>query len=481
MKWNKMRKSIITRWLLGVFSIVVAFVIAAVILLCGLLNSYIENSIKEQLPSYVDVFEGLKNSSEADFREAAVNLTENFEFMDKVKVVVFDSQGKMIASTEGLTTQENASLNPEYKSALSSKQGMASWSGIDAHKNDIMATTVIIFNKDGNVKGSYRYIISKEPYKKTVTTYNTAIVLIGLFMILVSGISGVYFIASIVRPVRDVTSAARKIAQGELDTRLNDTGSGEIGELCDTINFMAEELGKTETLKNDFISSVSHELRTPLTAIKGWGETVNMSIGYDDATVKRGIDVMLTETDRLAKLVEELLDFSRMQTGTLRVNMTTISISNVLGEVVGMYEELAKQQGLAITYFPPKADVMIMADRDRIKQVFVNIIDNAVKYTSNGGDVIISHVTDEQNIRIIVSDTGAGIPESDIGHVKEKFYKANNSVRGSGIGLAVADEIVGHHGGSITIESKENVGTNVTVSLPIKNMESEETNEEQMR
>lgn len=478
MKWKSMRKSIISRWLFGVFSIVVAFVVAAVILICGFINSYIENSIKEQLPAYVEVFEGLKNSSEADFRESAVNLTENFEFVDKVKVVIFDSKGKMIASTEGLTTNENASSNPEYKQALSSKHGIASWSGVDAYKNDIMATTVIIFSQDGTVKGSYRYTISKEPYKKAITTYNTTIIIIGLFVVLVSGISGAYFIASIVRPVRDVTSAARKIAQGELDTRLNDTGTGEIGELCDTINFMAEELGKTETLKNDFISSVSHELRTPLTAIKGWGETVKMSIGYDDATVDRGINVMLTETDRLAKLVEELLDFSRMQTGTLKVNMTKISISNVLGEVVGMYEELAKQQGLAITYFPPKSDVMIMADRDRIKQVFVNIIDNAVKYTSSGGDVIISHVTDEKSIRIIVSDTGSGIPENDIMHVKEKFYKANNSVRGSGIGLAVADEIVGYHKGSITIESKENVGTNVTVTLPIKDLESEETNEE---
>ena len=479
MKWNQVRKSIITRWLFGVFSIVVAFVVIAVALLCGLLNSYIEDSIKERLPQYVEVFDGLKNSSSADFREAAVTLTENFQYMDKVKVVVFDEKGVMVASTEGFVTNENATSNPEYKTALNSKQGLASWSGIDSNKSDIMATTVIIKGADGVLRGSYRYIISKVPYTRAITTYNFTICLIGIAMILVSCVSGLFFILSIVRPVRDVTSAARKIAQGELGTRLQDTGSGEIGELCDTINFMAEELGKTENLKNDFISSVSHELRTPLTAIKGWGETVNMSIGYDDATVKRGIDVMLTETDRLAKLVEELLDFSRMQTGNLRVNMTTIPIGDVLGEVVGMYEELSKQQGLTITYFPPKADVLVTADRDRIKQVFVNVIDNAVKYTSAGGDVIISHVTDEKNIRIIISDTGVGIPEDDVEHVKEKFYKANKTVRGSGIGLAVADEIIGYHGGKIIIESKENVGTNVTITIPLKSDEQDgETNEE---
>lgn len=472
MKLKSMQKSIISRWIFGVFSIVVAFVVVSVILLCGLLNSYIENSIRDRLPQYVENFEDLKNSSAADFRESAVNLTENFEHMDKVKVVVFDNTGEMIASTEGYVTDETAYRSPEYKTALASKQGTAVWSGLD-NGRPIMATTVIIKGPDGSQLGCYRYMISMQPYKKTVTTYNIVICLVGLVMILVSGISGFYFIASIVRPVRQVTGAARKIAMGALDTRLEDTGSGEIGELCETINFMAEELGKTETLKNDFISSVSHELRTPLTAIKGWGETVNMSIGYDDATVKRGIDVMLSETDRLAKLVEELLDFSRMQSGTLRVNMTTLDISSVLGEVVGMYEELAKKQGLTITYFPPRPDVTVTADRDRIKQVFVNIIDNAVKYTKSGGDVIISNVVDNEKVRIIVSDTGVGISENDIPRVKEKFYKANKTVRGSGIGLAVADEIISHHGGSITIESKENVGTNVTVSIPLKKDEQE--------
>lgn len=476
MNWDKMRKSIISRWLLGVFSIVVAFVIAAVVLLCGLLNSYIENSIKDRLIQYVEIFEALKNSSPTDFRESAVNITENFEYMDKVKVVVFNHEGKMIASTEGFVTDEKAETNPEYKTALVSKQGTASYNG----NNNIMATTVIIKSDSGQFMGCYRYTISMKPYKRAITTYDTAICLIGFIMILISGLSGAFFIASIVRPVRDVTTAARKIAQGELDTRLTNIGSGEIGELCDTINFMAEELGKTENLKNDFISSVSHELRTPLTAIKGWGETVNMSIGYDDATVKRGIDVMLTETDRLAKLVEELLDFSRMQTGTLKVNMTILSIADVLGEVVGMYEELSKQQGLTITYFPPKQSVLVTADRDRIKQVFVNVIDNAVKYTASGGDIIISNVTNETEVRIIISDTGVGIPEEEIPHVKEKFYKANKTVRGSGIGLAVADEIIGHHGGKITIESKENVGTNVTILIPLKkdDEQKEESNEE---
>lgn len=460
------RQSITTKWIFGVFSIVVASVVIAVVVLCLVLSSYIKEGIAERLPEYVAVFDRLSSADKAGFNEAAVGLTENFENMDKVKVVVFNAEGQMVASTDGFVTDEQSLTLPEYKTALDSRSGTARWTGTDTSGQPIMATTVIIKNTDGEITGSYRYLISMRPYEKTVSTYNLMICAVGIVMIVLSGVSGIYFIRSIVTPVRQVTVAAQKIAKGDLNTRLKASGSGEIGELCDTINFMAEELGKTEALKNDFISSVSHELRTPLTAIKGWGETVNMSIGYDDETVKRGIDVMLTETDRLAKLVEELLDFSRMQTGKLRVEMITLDIGPVLEEVVGMYEELAKQQGVTVTFIPPVKRAIVTADRDRIKQVFVNVIDNAVKYTPAGGDVIVSVYIDAETIKITVCDTGVGIPAEDIEHVKEKFYKANKTVRGSGIGLAVADEIVKQHGGSITVESSQGVGTNVTIEMP---------------
>jgi signal transduction histidine kinase len=192
-----------------------------------------------------------------------------------------------------------------------------------------------------------------------------------------------------------------------------------------------------------------------------------MSIGTDEELVKRGLDVVLSEADRLSGLVEELLDFSRMQTGRLTVVSQPFNISSLLEESVSMYAELSKKQGIELIFTPPAEEIEVMGDMNRIKQVFINIIDNAVKYTESGGQVLINQIKEEACVRIEVSDTGVGIPAQDLDRVKEKFYKANKTVRGSGIGLAVADEIIKQHKGLLFIESTEGVGTKATIVLPI--------------
>ena len=285
--------------------------------------------------------------------------------------------------------------------------------------------------------------------------------------------SGLFFISSIVRPIRDVSNIARKIAMGDFNSRIEIKKNDEIGELCDTINYMASELDQAENLKNDFISSVSHELRTPLTAIRGWGETAKMSLGTDEALVKRGLDVVLSEADRLSGLVEELLDFSRMETGRLSVVSQQLDVSQILSESVDMYIELARQQGIELIFTRPAEDAFVLGDPNRLKQVFINIIDNAVKYTEKGGQVLVDQTAEEGCARITVKDTGVGIPAQDIDRVKEKFYKANKTVRGSGIGLAVADEIIKQHKGLLFLESTEGVGTTVTIVLPLYEQETE--------
>ena len=260
---------------------------------------------------------------------------------------------------------------------------------------------------------------------------------------------------------------------GDFNSRIEIKKNDEIGELCDTINYMASELDQAENLKNDFISSVSHELRTPLTAIRGWGETAKMSLGTDEALVKRGLDVVLSEADRLSGLVEELLDFSRMETGRLSVVSQQLDVSQILSESVDMYIELARQQGIELIFTRPADDAFVLGDPNRLKQVFINIIDNAVKYTEKGGQVLVDQTAEEGCARITVKDTGVGIPAQDIDRVKEKFYKANKTVRGSGIGLAVADEIIKQHKGLLFLESTEGVGTTVTIVLPLYEQETE--------
>ena len=179
------------------------------------------------------------------------------------------------------------------------------------------------------------------------------------------------------------------------------------------------------------------------------------------------MDVVLSEADRLSGLVEELLDFSRIETGRLTLESVPIDVTALLGEATDMYAELARKQGIDLIFARPSEEVIVSGDSNRLKQVFINVIDNAVKYTETGGQVLVEQSVEEGCVRMVVTDTGVGIPAQDIDHVKEKFYKANKKVRGSGIGLAVADEIIKQHKGLLFIESTENVGTTVTIVLPL--------------
>ena len=408
-------------------------------------------------------FNSLSETTPATFRDTAIDMAENFGFKDKLEVQVIDRDDNVVVTTTGF--QPSDGKMADYEQAKLTGSAVAD--SKTSEGEHILAGTTALYDSSGRYIGAYRWITTLENADRRVSGLIITLVVTGLLVLAFCAFSGLFFIKSIVTPIRDVSNIARKIAMGDFGSRIEITKNDEIGELCDTINYMASELSQAENMKNDFISSVSHELRTPLTAIKGWGETAKMSIGTDEALVKRGIDVVLSEADRLSGLVEELLDFSRMETGRLSVVSQPLNISELLTESVDMYIELARQQGIELVFTRPAEDVTVSGDPNRLKQVFINIIDNAVKYTEKGGQVLVDQITEEGCVRITVKDTGVGIPAQDIDRVKEKFYKANKTVRGSGIGLAVADEIIKQHKGLLFLESTEGVGTTVTIVLPL--------------
>jgi signal transduction histidine kinase len=230
----------------------------------------------------------------------------------------------------------------------------------------------------------------------------------------------------------------------------------------------------TDKMKNDFISTVSHELRTPLTAIKGWGEMLKELDGEDREISRRGTEVIINESERLAHLVEELLDFSRMQNGNMTLRLEKIDVLAELDEAVFVFKERSKRDNIDIKYNAPEIPAPMMGDPNRIKQVFVNLLDNAFKYNKQGGLVDVDAIVDDGVLTINISDTGCGISEEDLPNIKKKFYKANLQVRGSGIGLAVVDEIVKLHNGVFEINSVVGVGTTVSVVFPIERVQVEQ-------
>ena len=463
-------KSIAVRWFVNIFLIIAVIVCAVAIAFFAVFNAMYTERIRDLASDYAYEFYALSGTNETTFSDNAIDIADAFKYKNKIEVQVFDNNDNIIVSTTGF--QSGSGEMPDYIKAKENKNS-ATAKTKTAGGESVLAGTTVIYDSMGKFLGAYRWVTSLEGLRKSLIQFIVLEVFVGIAVLSISAFSGLFFIKSIVRPIRDVSNIARKIAMGDFESRIEIKDNDEIGELCDTINYMASELSQAQNLKNDFISSVSHELRTPLTAIRGWGETAKMSVGTDDSLVNRGLDIVLSEADRLSSLVEELLDFSRIETGRMTVVASPLNISELLATSVGMYAELSKQQGLELIFTPPSEQLEVMGDANRLKQVFINIIDNAVKYTESGGQVLVDQLHEEGCVRISVKDTGVGIPAQDIDRVKEKFYKANKTVRGSGIGLAVADEIIKQHQGLLFIESVEGVGTTATIVLPLYEPEEE--------
>ena len=225
-------------------------------------------------------------------------------------------------------------------------------------------------------------------------------------------------------------------------------------------------LKRPERMKNEFISSVSHELRTPLTSIKGWVETIANIRDPDDENYRKGITIIRSETDRLYDMVEELLDFSRLQNG-IKMNCQVLDLVAEATDAALFVEARIQQEGMQLVYAEPSDPYPVWADPARLRQVFVNLFDNAIKYSEPGGTIFLTLRRGPDTVSASIRDQGRGIAPDDLEKVKQKFFKAKNSVRGSGIGLAVVDEIVQTLGGRFEIASTLGQGTTVTVTLPI--------------
>ncbi|MBQ9977667.1 MAG: HAMP domain-containing histidine kinase [Clostridia bacterium] len=458
-------KSVAWRWILNVFLVMIIVVIAVESAFCVFMHSFYLDRVKRQAEEYAQVFiTSLSGTGGEEFINTSREYCEEFEDKDKLEIQILDNTGVVLFSTTGFTPTQ--SEKPDYVSAI--KNGNESyWMGKSSAGERVICQSTLLQDNNGNHLGAVRWIVSLTNMNRHLIFICLIAIAVGLVILFITGLSGLFFVKSIVRPIRDVSNMARKIAMGDFNSKIEIQANNEVGELCDSINYMASELQQAEKMKNEFISSVSHELRTPLTAIRGWAETAKMSIGFDEATVNKGLDVVLSESERLRGLVEELLDFSRMQSGRLSMSLQNFNVEDVLEEAAEMYVELAKKQNVELSYLPSKEPIICHGDVNRIKQVFINIIDNALKYNQPGGQILIEQRTEDACVVIAISDTGVGIPAQDLDRVKEKFYKANKTVRGSGIGLAVADEIIKQHNGLLLVDSTEGIGTTVTVVLPI--------------
>ena len=290
-------------------------------------------------------------------------------------------------------------------------------------------------------------------------------IIIAAYIILVN----IWFDHYISKPIEDLSESARHIADGSYGAQVQSVGDNEIGRLTEDINIMSEKIARSDKATAEFISQISHELRTPLTAILGWSETLQYDPAIKDESL-RGVKIISKEAERLTGMVSEMLEFTRIQDGRFNLRVELIDIAAELEDAIFTYGELMRQAGIEVNYTQPPAEIpLIPGDPERLKQVFLNLLDNAAKHGGDGKKVDVALTADAAGVHISIRDYGRGIPEGELPHVKEKFYKGSSKNRGTGIGLAVCDEIITRHSGALEIENAEGGGCIAKITLPISN------------
>ena len=432
-------------------------------------------SVKQQLASQAGILynsmQYYANDKNTNFSAQIKSIVENYSEKGIIELQAIDDDGEVVVSSSGFSPTDETNM-PDYYETLKTDD-VAYFTGDFSTGEKIMAASMPIPASNSGYS-ALRLLVSMQRIDRQVSFIIIALVIISLGILALSFSLGLLFIKSIVVPVRQIGTVARKFAAGDFSARVENkyTNKDEIGELCDVVNYMADELANADQMKNDFISSVSHELRTPLTAIKGWAETLN---AVDDVqTIRKGMRVISAESDRLSGMVEELLYFSRIQNGKFTMVLSNMDVLAELEDAVLIYQEGAKRAGIIMHYNAPENLPILYGDKNRIRQVFINILDNAIKYSNEGSEVWIDAEDLGERVKITIKDTGCGISEADLPKVKTKFYKANHTRRGSGIGLAVAEEIINMHDGIINLTSEENIGTTVEIILPVKPKKAEQ-------
>ena len=460
------------RWLRGSIVLVLSAVIAAVFLFSLIIYSYYYSAVRTGLEAKArtatDFFANFVARSYVDYYNSAFRYTETFKEGDRIELQFINTDGSIMISSFTITSGTTPDT-PDVSAAIESKR-ISSWVGRRATTGErVMAASAPMIYADGEVIGVMRYVTSLKLVDRQVMLSVVTAVCVGLVVLLIVFSINLIFVRSVIKPVSDITKMSKRIAEGSYGIQINNNYQYEIGEMVGSINEMSLKIAQTEKIQAEFISSISHELRTPLTAITGWGETLTYNEQLDSES-KRGIAIILKEARRLTKMVEEMLEFTRIEDGRFTLNIEQIDIAAELEDAIFTFRELLAKDELEFDYYSDMDDApLIPGDPNRLRQVFLNLFDNAVKYGREGKRIEVAITMDgADHVCIRIRDYGPGVPEDELENIKMKFYKGSNSKeRGSGIGLAVCEEIMKFHGGKMELANTDGGGFLVTLHLPV--------------
>lgn len=468
-------KSIYSKLIVGfIASIVISFSIAGYFAIRTYSNSLEKvamEELRDSANSFVTIANSLIDSSRNDL-EMHTTL-EEFAKGNSTLFLLFALDGTFITYGNDLPIDEvsfdylKELAKEKITSYQNSKNPMAmientSYS-INRISNYIITSEVIEIN--GSV---YVLILRKNMSEQEMIFKQTAFL---AFIAIVFTGSVIFLIIAdiIVKPITRITRATNEVIKGNYHVKVNYYGKDEIAKLNHSFNQMASQLAKTEEMRQQFISDISHEFQTPLTSIQGFAKILaNENISEEQR--KKYTDIIRFQSQRLSILSKNMLQLTLLDGEDLTLEKTTYSLIDQLNRVISTQNQEAKNKNIEIETVFPKKDLLIQADENQMEQVWINIINNAVKYTLEDGVVTIRVKRTSRDVEVYVEDTGVGMKEEATNHIFDRFYREDSSrtIQGNGLGLSIAKRIVELHRGSIIVTSQVDVGSVFKITLPIE-------------
>jgi two-component system phosphate regulon sensor histidine kinase PhoR len=405
------------------------------------------------------------------------------------RITLINKQGKVLEDSDmlmdDLPKEENHLHRPEVQEAV--RKGV----GIDVRKSASVGADVLYIAKRVDAPPQHRQLhdlgfvrvgVHLQDFQRTINEIRFSVFLAGLLVLLLVLFVSIVVSERISKPIVEIAKRVQSIREGNLDLRIPVSTGDEIGQLATTVNELIEklkadraQLAKLEQVRSQFLANVSHELRTPIFTIQGYLETL-LDGAIDDPTVNRDfLEKISLHMGRLNALLSDLIDIARIESGEMKMSFRYFHLHDFLESVVADLQSTAEQRGIRLSLVAPEhQSIEVLGDRERLRQVLHNLIENAIRYNRAGGEVHVSYSSRNGFAAVSVSDTGIGIPPEHLPRIFERFYRVDmersRETGGTGLGLAIVKHIVEAHGGTIDVVSE--VGKGSTFSFTLKQFPS---------
>jgi signal transduction histidine kinase len=420
----------------------------------------IANTFQSQAEALTPILTKQANFTNAHLVDFSDEIIKNYQFKD-AELNLLNRDGKLIQSSTGFYEDKSYPVNLSVLAMKTIYQiYMSEYSG-----EKVMAVYTP-FVLEGQVVGVLRYATSLTKVNALINNLFGYVIIICMLVAAIVFVVSLRLGNSIVKPLNDIIKFTQRMPEGQYRERITKVYPHELGALSKMLNNMGDEILKTNRLKNDFISSISHELRTPLTGIKGWVETMLAPDGLSKEEFQFGLEIINGESERLMNLVENLLDFSRYQADRINLIPASVKVDKLIREVTFQLQKKAERKEIRLIV--ETTPVIITADGDKLKQVVLNMLDNAIKFSYKGGTINVTQTINETYVSIEISDTGIGIKEENLKRIMEPFYKIDAKSGGAGLGLIISRNIVEMHGGTLEIHSEYGKGTSALLKCPLR-------------